>query len=408
MRALAFVLAVFLAAPPFSALAAKAKSKGKTPAGPPIVVTSRMDGSVSIFDRASLDLLRRVPEEGGAPAAPSTWPMLSVSDPARDAVYVGNFGGSLARISWSKDPKVKETSAPELLDLGAPLAGLALSPDGKLLAVSGVKDLVVRFVDVETWKESARASLGAATDEPKHKPLTFGVASPHPVWLADGSAVVAQDNLHEELVLVAKDGTVKARRPTRTATHTVLQAPDGSLLALVEGDGTIPPQIVVLKPDTLEVVREIDVPLADGETPKLHHGALSPDGELVVVANMGPVAAASGVSAAVIRWKTGEVAWTAPTVRTAAHAAFLAKDKVLVLGHRSPEMKVLDAATGKELATWEILGTASLGHALEVQSDGSVLVLDGTLGRVLRYKNGELLDESERVGDGYAESSLAE
>lgn len=385
------------------ALAAKAKDKPKAKTGPPIAVTSRMDGSVSIFDRASLKLLRSVPEVGGAPAAPSVWPMLSVADAARQCVYVVNFGGSLARISYAKTAE-----PPALLDLGAPLAGLALSPDGKTLAVNGVKDLVVRFVDVETWKETARASLGAATDEPKHKPLTFGVASPHPVWLADGSGIVTQDNIHEEVVLVAKDGTVKARRAFRTAVHTVLTAPDGSLLALVEGDGATAPQVVVLKPETLEVVREIDVPLADGETPKLHHGSLSPDGELLVVANMGPVAAASGVSAAVIKWKTGDVAWTAPTVRTAAHAVFLAKDKVLVLGHRSPEMKVLDAATGTVLATWEILGTASLGHALEVQPDGAVLALDATLGRVLRYKNGELTGESERVGDGYAESSLGE
>lgn len=399
MRAPFFALLV--ACVPVCAVAAP-KAKAKAKPGAPIVVTSRMDGSVSIFDRATLKLLRRIPEEGGAPAAPSTWPMLSVADASRQVVYVGNFGGSLAKISYAK-PEM-----PVLLDAGAPLAGLALSPDGKLLAVNGVKDLVVRFVDVDTWKESARATLGAAGDEPKHKPLTFGVASPHPVWLADGSAVVTQDNIHEEVVLVAKDGTVRARRAMKTGVHTVIPAPDGSLLALVEGDGETKPQVVVLKADTLEIVREIDVPLADGETPKLHHGALSPDGELLVVANMGPVAAASGVSVAVVKWKSGEIAWAAPAVRTAAHAVFLSKDKVLVLGHRSSEMKVLDAATGNVIATWEVLGTASLGHALEVQPDGTVFALDATLGRVLRYKNGELIAESERVGDGYAESSLGE
>lgn len=402
MRA-SFVLAALFLVPVSANAAEKAKSKVKQ--GAPIVVTSRMDGSVSIFDRASFSLLRAIPGKDEAPGVPSTWPMLSVADPARPVVYVGNYaGGSLARIGYGKSA----TAAPDTLDLGAPLAGLSLSPDGKLLAVAGVKDLVVRFVDVETWKETARASLGAATDEPKHRPLTFGVASPHPVWLADGSGVVTPDNVHEELVLVGKDGVVKARRSTKSAVHTVVQAADGSLIAIAEGEGAVGPQIVVLKPETLEIVREIDVPLADGETPKLHHGSLSPDGERLVVANMGPVAAASGFSIAMVKWKTGEIAWTAPSVRTAAHAVFLSKDKVLVLGHRSSEMKVFDAASGKELATWAVLGTASLGHALEVQPDGTVLVLDGTLGRILRYKNGELLKESERVGDGYAESSLAE
>lgn len=395
------VLAFSLALLPLGACGAgkaKEKSRGKPAAGAPIVVTSRMDGSVSIVERASLKVLRSIP------SVPSTWPMLAVADPKREAIYVGNFGGALARISYKKGPV---EAAPETLDLGGPVAGLALSPDGTLLAVNGVKDLSVRLIDLATWKESARASLGTATDEPKHKPLTYGVASPHPVWLADGSALVTQDNVHEELVLVGKDGTVKARRPMKSAVHTMMLASDGSLLAIAEGDGTIKPQVVVLKPD-LEIVREIDVPLADDEAPKLHHGALSPDGELLVVANMGPVAAASGVTAVAVKWKTGEIAWSAPTVRTAGHVAFLSKEKVLVLGHRSSEMKLLDAKTGNPLATWEVLGTASLGHALEVQPDGSVLVLDGTLGRVLRFKNGELAAESERVGDGYAESSLAE
>lgn len=400
MRALVVALTLGVASLPFAACAAKAKpaKKAKPIAGAPIVVTSRMDGSVSILDRASLALIRSIP------GAASTWPMLPIADPAREMLYVGNVGGALARISYKKD--AAETP-PATLDVGGPVAGLALSPDGTLLAVNGVKDLTLRLVDLATWKEVARVSLGAATDAPKKKPLTFGVASPHPVWLADGSAVVTQDNVHEELVLVSKDGTVKARRPMRSAVHTVFVAPDGSLLVVAEGDGDVKPQIVVLKPD-LEVVREIDVPLADDEAPKLHHGALSPDGDLLVVTNMGPVAAASGLTTAAVKWKTGEVAWSTPTVRTAGHAAFLTKDKVLVLGHRSSAMKILDAATGKDLATWEVLGTASLGHALEVQPDGSVLVLDGTLGRVLRFKNGELTAASERVGDGYAESSLSE
>jgi DNA-binding beta-propeller fold protein YncE len=395
------VLAFSLAFVPLVACGAgksKEKSKTKPVAGAPIVVTSRMDGSVSIVERASLKVLRSIP------SVTSTWPMLSVADPARETIYVGNFGGALARVSYRKGaPEV----APEALDVGGPTAGLALSPDGTLLAVNGVKDLSVRLVDLATWKEVARASLGTASDEPKHKPLTFGVASPHPVWLADGSALVTQDNVHEELVLVAKDGTVKTRRAMKSAVHTVMLASDGSLLALVEGDGAIKPQVVVLKAD-LEIVREIDVPLADDEAPKLHHGALSPDGELLVVANMGPVAAASGVTVVAVKWKTGEIAWSAPTIRTAGHVAFLAPDKVLVLGHRSSEMKLLDVKTGKELANWAVLGTASLGHALEVQADGTVLVLDGTLGRILRFKSGEMIAESERVGDGYAESSLAE
>lgn len=369
------------------------------PVPAPIAVTSRMDGSVTIVDRDLLQILRAIPatKPGG-----STWPMQAIADPARKAFYVGNFDGALARIPFGG-------GEPVALDAGGPLAGLAVDPKGKLLAVTGVKDLVLRLVDLEAWKIAATASLGNAADAPKRGSLTHGLASPHPVWLADGSHVVVPDNVHEELVLVGRDGKIAARRAMKSPVHAVLVAKDGALLAIGEGapDGSAPAHVAVLDPKTLAVTREIVVPLANGEAATLHHGALSPDGALVVVANMGPVKGEPGATVAAIRWQTGEVTWSAPVLRTAAHVKFLDAARVIVLGHRAAELKVLDAATGKELATWAVMGTASLGHALDVHA-GEVTVLDGTLGRVLRYRNGELVAESPRVGDGYAESSLEE
>lgn len=375
------------------------RMSGSPPAPAPIAVTSRMDGSLAIIDRDLLQVLREIP---AAKVGGSTWPMQAVADPARRAFYVGNFDGMLARVPFAGGDIAK-------LELGGPVAGLAIDPSGKRLAITGVKDLVLRLVDLDGWKMAATVSFGDAGDVPKRGSLTHGLASPHPVWLADGSAVVVQDNVHEELVLVSPDGKVITRRAMKSPVHTVIVAQDGTLLAIGEGapDGSARAHVAVLAPKSLEPIREIEVPLAQGEPATLHHGSLSPDGTVLVVANRGPVKGEPGTTVAALRWQTGEVLWSASVLRTAAHVKFLDAGRVIVLGHRAAELKVLEAATGAELATWDTMGTASLGHALDVHG-GEVTVLDGTLGRVLRFRNGELVAESPRVGDGYAESSLDE
>ena len=382
---------------------ATGSGRGAAPGAPPmpapLAVTSRMDGSVTIVDRDLLQILREIP---ATKAGGSTWPMQAVADPERKQFYVGNFDGALARVPFAGGD-------PASLDAGGPLAGLAVDPKGKLLAVTGAKDLVLRLVDLDGWAIAAKVAIGNAGDAPKRGSVTQGLASPHPVWLADGSGVVLPDNVHEELVLVSRAGKVTARRAMKSPVHTILVAGDGAVLAIGEGvpDGSAPPHVAVLDPKTLSVTREIVVPLAQGEPATLHHATLSPDGEVVVVANMGPVKGDPGSTVAAVRWKTGEVAWSVPALRTAAHVKFLDDSRVIVLGHRAAELKVLDAATGAEVATWDVMGTASLGHALDVHA-GEVTVLDGTLGRVLRFRNGELVAESPRAGDGYAESSLDE
>jgi hypothetical protein len=330
--------------------------------------------------------------------------MLVVEDAVRRVFYVGNFNGGLGRIPM-------DGSKPGTLDLGGVLIGVAISPDGRLLAVNGAHDLTLRLVDVDAWKETTRYRFGTPTDPPLHSPLTHGMASTHPVWLPDGSGVLVQDNIHEEVVLIGRDGKEKARRHLRSAVHTFLTTPAGEVLALAEGtvDRQILPSVVVLAVPSLKVVREIVIPLEPEEPAKLHHGSLSPDGEIVVVANMGPMHGSKyGKTVAALRWKTGEVIWHVPTVRNAGHVRFLDGERVIILGHNSADLPVLDMRTGKTLETWQVEGATALGHSLSVEPDGTVLVIDSSAGRLVRVGNKGVAGRSPALGDGVSEATLPE
>jgi hypothetical protein len=300
---------------------------------------------------------------------------------------------------------------PKTLDLRGQLIGVAISPDGKLLAVNGAHDLTLRLVDVDAWRVAASLRFGTPTDAPVHAPLTHGMASTHPVWLPDGSGVLVQDNIHEEIVLIGRDGKEKARRRLRSAAHTFLPTSTGEVLALVEGtmDGKIRPSVVVLGLPSLKVIREIAIPLAADEPAKLHHGCLSPDGDIVVVANMGPMHGSKyGKTVAALRWQTGEVLWHVPTVRNAGHVRFLDRKRVIILGHHSADLPVLDARTGKTLETCRVDGAAALGHSLSVEPDGTVLVIDSGAGRLVRVGRNGISARSAALGEGVSEASLPE
>jgi hypothetical protein len=380
--------------------ALKAKQSGVSQSSP-VAVTVGEVGKVVLLNRDTLTLARTIEPDQQRPAAA---PMLVVEDAARRVFYVGNFNKGLGRIPM-------DAGKSKTLDLGGVLIGVAISPDGRLLAVNGAHDLTLRLVDLDAWQVAATVRFGNPSDSPRHSHMTHGLASTHPIWLPDGSGVLTEDNIHEEVVLIGRDGNERSRCRLRSGVHTFVTTKGDEVLALAEGtvDGSVPPCVVALSLPSLKVVRETVVPLESGEPAKLHHGALSKDGDVLIVANMGPMHGAKfGRTVAALNWRTGQVFWHSPTVRNAGHVRFLDTDRVIVLGHQDASLAVLDAKTGNRLQAWTIAGATSLGHSLAEESGDTVLVVNSGAGRVVRVGVDGIKDQSHFLGNEVSEASLPE
>jgi hypothetical protein len=92
----------------------------------------------------------------------------------------------------------------------------------------------------------------------------------------------------------------------------------------------------------------------------------------------------------------------------AGHVRFLDADRVIVLGHRDANLAILGVKTGKQKATWKVLGATALGHCLAEQFGGTVLVIDSSAGRLVRLASDGIKNRSPNLGKEVAEASLTE
>ena len=164
---------------------------------------------------------------------------------------------------------------------------------------------VAWLLDPATGAVLHEISLGDAA--PDRRPP--GPRSTHPVWAPDSASFYAQDNVHGVLVRVdvaPGDPVLSVRRlPARPA----LRGPVvGARLALLcrriwptsrryrarlyalcvgAADGAVPPSVVVFDAATGRMLADVPIPLAEGETGELHHGALDGGRGRFFVANLG-------------------------------------------------------------------------------------------------------------------------
>jgi hypothetical protein len=241
--------------------------------------------------------------------------------------------------------------------------------------------------------------------------LTHGLTSTHPYFEPDGSNVLTEDNVHEALVKIDREGRVVGRLPAPSAVHSLAPRPGGGWLAIGEGavDGSARPFIGFVGRRDFTFERVTTLALHGDEKAKLHHADVSPDEWLLVAANMGPMhGAGAGRSVHAVDLGTGEVQWTAVGPKNAGHPRFLDAGRVAVIGHGAGVIAVLDTRDGHLHGTWTVPGASTLGHALQLEEDGSVLVVDTAQGRIVRLRDGSVAGASEPLGPGTWEASLRE
>ncbi len=228
------------------------------------LVTADLNGEVLLWDRETWEKSAYLP-------ARST----RAADDAARIAYFGTLAtspdGNLIVQAYGEDGEVtgRDLAGEELFTLsyGARVYSLAISPDGRFLAVSGVKENVLIF-DLQTKQ--------LAADLPSDHKVVWNL-----VFSPDGRMLLASYNDPESLLVMWDTTSWQAADTiplpsTMRAVHDVIFSPDGAQLVLALMDD---PEIQFLDLATQQIVKEFP-----------EHGwasyqiAYSPDGSLLASA----------------------------------------------------------------------------------------------------------------------------
>ena len=289
-------------------------------------------------------------------AGPTAHAMAVTPDGTR--LYVVNRRGRSLTVIDAHTPAVIDT-----IVLASDPMGAAVSPDGRWLAVLGRDRLVAWVLDPATGALQHEIPFGDAA--PDAGPP--GPRSTHPVWAPDSTSFYAQDNVHGALVRVdALGGAAATRLPLPSPAHMAYVAPDGGrIYALCVGaaDGSVPPSVAALDAVSGRLVADTPIPLAEGESGELHHGALNLARSRFFVANMGQGRPRGGHSIHVLDTASLQFVARLEAGAGAGHP-LLSPDgaRLFVVNHSAPRLHVFDADALTLVGEVPLPGAKAMGH----------------------------------------------
>lgn len=283
-------------------------------------VTSEGDNNLSIVDLNTEKVVKTLPT-GKTPHA--------LIFTANGKGYVNNRGSKeLTVVDGNKFEGTKTIALPAISML------VALSPDGKTLAVVYKDALKVSFIDTATDEITRTIQIGK---EPEG--IFKGAMMRHPYWSKDGEFVYVSDDVNNNIVKVdAKTGEIKATIPLPGPNHYLHPSRDGKLLyAVNEAEKGGKTSVTVIDIGTDKVVKDIPIPLESGEQGTLHHGEFTRDGKYFFVCNEG------GRTVAIIDAAKLEVTKTIRAGMGAGHPVMTKDGKfIFVLQHKDNTVTVIN------------------------------------------------------------------
>jgi YVTN family beta-propeller protein len=253
---------------------------------------------------------------------------------------------------------------------------IALSPDGKTLAVGYKNALLITLIDTASDRILGTVVIG------KDRKGVKAVRIKHPFWSADGCFVYAGDNINDTVVKIdAKTLQIASTISVHATTHHLIADPTGKHLYIVNGKGENGAfMISVLDAASDKIVKTITIPMVQGEKAKGHHGEFSPDGKSFYVCNEG------GRTLAIIDPATLTMTKTLQVGEGAGHPLFTTDGKrVFVICHGDNIVSMIDTASQEVMGSIQIGKGKKEGHAGYMAEDGSFYMLDaadGTLNRI--------------------------
>jgi YVTN family beta-propeller protein len=282
-------------------------------------VTSEGDNNLSVVDLNTEKVVKTLPT-GKTPHA--------LVFTANGKGYVNNRGSKeLTVIDGNKFEVAKTIALPAISML------VALSPDGKTLAVVYKDALQVSFIDTATDGISKTIQIGK-----KPEGVFKGAMMRHPYWSKNDFVYVSDDVNNNIVKIAVKTGDIKATIPLPGPNHYLHPSKDyGLLYAVNEAEKGGKTSVTVIDSGTDKVVKDIPIPLESGEQGALHHGEFTRDGKYFFVCNEG------GRTVAVVDTARLEVTKTIRAGLGAGHPAMTKDGKyIFVIQHKDNTVTVID------------------------------------------------------------------
>lgn len=311
------------------------------------LATSEADGSVVVVDLETEKVTKILPT-GKVPHAMAIAP--------GGKIFVSNRGSTELTVINGMAAEVVGT-----VPLPATSFQLAVSPDGKTLAVAYKDALKLSLVDVSTNAIVKTIEVG----KPPEGGFK-GVMMRHPHWSTDRKFVYVADTVNKVIAKIdVVKGTVAKILDIDGVNHYLHPSPDGKLLFAANekrGGGT---SLTLIDPATDAIVEDLPVSLADGETPLGHHGAFTRDGRHFLFCNEG------GHHVSVLDVATREWVKTIPTGEGPGHAALSPDGKhFFIVHHHDSVITVIDAANLEVVRNVKIGDGHEQSHAAWFTPDG--------------------------------------
>ena len=311
-------------------------------------VTSEDDNNLTIIDLSTEKVVKTLPT-GETPH------VLAFTGAGKG--YVSNRG--------SKDLTVIDANAFEVIKtiaLPAISFQLALSPDGKTLAVAYKNVLKISLIDTTTDEVTRTIIIGK---EPEG--VFKGAMMRHSYWSNDGAYIYATDDINNSVVKIdANTGEVKAIIQLPGPPHYLHPSKDGKFLyAVNESEKRGGTSVTIIDALTDKVVRDIPIPLEAGERGSLHHGEFSKDGKYFFVCNEG------GRTVAIMDTTKLGIVKTIKAGQGAGHPVITRDGKhFFIIQHRDNNVSVIDIVKQEMVKSIQVGTGKKQAHASYFTPDG--------------------------------------
>jgi DNA-binding beta-propeller fold protein YncE len=311
------------------------------------LVASEADGRVVVIDLETERVIRTLPT-GKVPHAMAVAP--------GGKIFVSNRG--------SRELTVIDGMAAEVagaIPLPATSFQLAMSPDGRTLAVAYKDALELSLVDAST------NAIVRTIDVGKPPGGEFkGAMMRHPYWSPRGEFVYVADAVNRVIAKVdVARGRVARILDIGGVNHYLHPSPDGGLLFAVNEKRGGGASLTLIDPAADAIVKDLPVALADDEKGNGHHGAFTRDGRHFLFCNEG------GQHVSVLDVGRREWVKTIRTGKGPGHAALSPDGKLFfVVHHRDGVVTVIDAAKLEAVKNVRIGDGSEQSHAAWFTPDG--------------------------------------